>query len=366
MGGVPVGGADDGGNTARLEAVLKVVLQKLIGGGDGDGADLVQSQDGIPELVVALEHQHHPVAPLDAQGGEVVGRLAGSVLHILEGEAALGHVVCDVDHGKLVRALPGDGIHGVEGEVVALGVLEVEGLHAAVVALLRDDELPAEQMLVGLLLDQGLGGGPLLPLGGGHDHGEEHAVLAAHCDLAVGGGALEEDAVALVEDFLMLAHPDFHGALDDHVELLTGVGDGVDGLFLQLRVIFVSTPIRSCQLVLEHGGHVLDGDAVLRGGDGALAAAGDGVAGEAGAVALQQLRQLHAENQGALVHEGEGQVNGPGLIFQIALFGNVQQFCHGGGGIADDLPHLPDALGNIHQLAGGGLTVHNSLSFCGL
>ena len=315
---------------------------------------------------MALQHQHHPVPPLDAQGGEVVGGLAGGVLHILEGEAALGHIVRDVDHGQLVGTLPGDGVHGIEGEIITLGILEAQRLHAAVLPFLGNDELPAEQILVGLLLDEGLGGGPLLPLGGGHDHSQEHAVLTAHGDLAMGGGAFEEDAVPFVQDLLMLPHPDAHGALQHHVKLLAGVGDGVDGLFLQFGVVFVGTPIRSRQLVLEHGRHVLDGDAVLGGGDGALAAAGDGVAGQPGAVALQQLRQLHAEDQRALVHEGEGQVHGAGLILQIQLLRHLQKLCHGGGGVADDLPHLPDTLCNIHQLVDRSLTFHHSLSFWGI
>ena len=341
------------------------MLQQLVGGRDGDGADLMQRQDGIPELVVALQHQHDPVAPLDAQGRKVVGGLAGSVLHILEGEAALGHIVGDVDHGQLVGILSGDGIHSIEGEVVALGVAEVEHLQAAVLPFLGDDELPAQQGIVGLLLDQRLGRGPLLPLGGGHNHGQEHAVLAAHGDLAMGRGALEEDAVALVEDLLMLAHTDLHGALQDQVEFLTGVGNGMDGLGEKLGVIFVGAPVRRGHLVLEHGSHVLNGDAVLGGGDGALASAGNVIAGQAGAVALQQLGQFHAEGHGTLVHKGKGQVLFPGLILNILIFGNVQKLRHGGGGVTDDLAHLADTLGNAHQLIHTGLTCHRKLSFMG-
>ena len=65
---------------------------QLIGSGDGYSAQLVQSDHSGPELVMTLQHQHYLVALLDAQRGEVVGILVGHILHILEGETALGLV----------------------------------------------------------------------------------------------------------------------------------------------------------------------------------------------------------------------------------------------------------------------------------
>ena len=74
MGRIPVGGAEDGADPGGVEPIAEVVLLEQVGGGDGHGPQLVEAQDGEPELVVPLEHQHHPVPPLDAQGLEVVGR----------------------------------------------------------------------------------------------------------------------------------------------------------------------------------------------------------------------------------------------------------------------------------------------------
>ena len=55
MGGVAVGGAEDRGDPRGLEAVLKVVLEKLVDRRDRDGAELVQAEHRAPELPVALE-----------------------------------------------------------------------------------------------------------------------------------------------------------------------------------------------------------------------------------------------------------------------------------------------------------------------
>ena len=43
------------------------MLHKLIGSRNRNGADLVQTQNGKPELVMPLEHEHHAVAALHAE-----------------------------------------------------------------------------------------------------------------------------------------------------------------------------------------------------------------------------------------------------------------------------------------------------------
>lgn len=153
MGGVAVGGTDDGAHTGRLEAVGKVVRKQLVGRRDGDGAELVQAEDGEPELIVPLQDQHDAVAALDAEGGEVVGRLARAVLHVLEGEAALGHVVRHVQHGELVRAPSGDAVDDVEGKVEFVLMRKMELLETAVLVLHRLDEVRTQKLLGLDLLD---------------------------------------------------------------------------------------------------------------------------------------------------------------------------------------------------------------------
>ena len=73
LGGVAVRGADERLHAGGVEAVFEIMLLELVGGGDGDGAELVQGDHGEPELIVALEHQHDPVSPFDAQGGGPAG-----------------------------------------------------------------------------------------------------------------------------------------------------------------------------------------------------------------------------------------------------------------------------------------------------
>ena len=76
---------------------------------------------GLAAGVAAADDQH-AVAALDAQGTEIVDSLGGKTLHILEGEAALGHIVCDVDHCQFVGILPRQGIHCVKCKVIAVGI----------------------------------------------------------------------------------------------------------------------------------------------------------------------------------------------------------------------------------------------------
>src|SRR5699024_9141298 len=53
MGHVAVSGAEDGADTGSIEAVGEIMLLEKVGGGYSNGAQLVEAQDGKPELVVA-------------------------------------------------------------------------------------------------------------------------------------------------------------------------------------------------------------------------------------------------------------------------------------------------------------------------
>ena len=140
---------------------------------------------------------------------------------------------------------------------------------------------------------------------------------AIHGDHAVRRGALVEDAVALVEVFLVLADAHAHRALHDEVKFLAGVRRGVDGLALQLLGILIGDPIGRGQLLPEHCRHILNGDAVLAGRHRAHAPARHRVARELGRLALEQIRQLHAERQRALVHERKREIDRAGLIASV-------------------------------------------------
>ena len=345
------------------------MAEKLVGGGNGDGAQLVQAEDREPELVVPLEHEHDAVAAPDAEGGKVVCRLRGGVLDILEGEAPLGHVVCDMKHGKLLGRLAGDLVDNVKGKVEAVLVLEAQILEHAVCVLLGLDEFLAQQRLP-LGLDGGLGlfllrlheAGLLDGLVRRHDHGEEGAVLAVDGDHAVGRGAVVVDAVALVQDLLMLADAHTQGAGDDEVEFLAGVGGGVDGLILQLCGVLVGDPVGRRHLLAEQRRHVLDDDAVLHGGHEALVPAVHRVGGQPCAAALQELNGLDAHGHGGLVQEGEGQVHPAGLVLDVLRLGDAGAGRHLLGGKAHDVAQLPDTKRDLQKLIVCGLYVHRYFS----
>ena len=349
-GDVAVRGADDGGGAGGLEAVLEIVGEKLVRRGDRDGAQLVQAQDGEPELIVPLEHQHDPVALPDAEGGEVVCRLGRGVLDVLEGEAPLRKVIGDMEHGELLGRLAGDLVDDIEGEVEAVLILEMQVSETAFGVLGRLDELLAQQRLV-LGLKGGLGfrllarlheAGLLNVFIHRHNHGEEGAVLPVDGDHAVGGGAVIVDAVALVQDLLVVTHAHAEGSLDNKVELLTGVGRGMDRFALQLGRIRIGDPIRRGHLFAEERRHVLNDDTVLHGGDKALIPPVHGVRGQARAAALQELDRLDAHGHGGLVQKGEGQVDLAGFVGDVLFLGNARAGSHLRSGKTHDVAQLPD------------------------
>ena len=59
---VAVGGADYRRNAGGFEAVLKIVLLKLVCGGYRYRSELMKPQYRVPELVMPFKHQHYAVA----------------------------------------------------------------------------------------------------------------------------------------------------------------------------------------------------------------------------------------------------------------------------------------------------------------
>jgi len=140
-GDVAVGGADDGGDPRLLEAEDQVVLLELVGGGDGDGADLVQAEDRVPELVVPLEDEQHPVALADAEGEEERRRLVAERRHLAERQRApLARVVAPHE-GAAVGRLGAQAVDHVVGEVEARWAGEGEGVRVAGLVEVLDEVL---------------------------------------------------------------------------------------------------------------------------------------------------------------------------------------------------------------------------------
>ncbi len=88
---------------------------------------------------------------------------------------------------------------------------------------------------------------------------------------------------------------------------------------------------------------------------GAHAPARHRVARELGALAFEQIRQLHAERQCALVHERKREIDRALLIAVILLDADLGFLGHLRFAVADDLAHLADTLGNLHQRVGSRL-----------
>ena len=108
-----------------FEAVFKVVLKKLMGSRDCYCAELMERKNGEPELIVPLENHHNLVALFDAEALEVVCRPCRAVLHVPESEAALGLVLGNMEHCKLVRALCGNSVNNVIGKVELVLVFKI-------------------------------------------------------------------------------------------------------------------------------------------------------------------------------------------------------------------------------------------------
>ena len=344
---IAVGGAEDGLDLARLEAVGEVLFQELIGGGDGHRAQLVQAQHAEPVLVVPLQHQHHPVAPADAQGLEVVGGSCGFLLHVLEGEPPLGHVLGNVEHGHLVGLLGAQGVDDVEGEVELLLTLEGNARQDAALGGGVDEFAVNSRLLVGsppLGLGDLHGRGLLALTGGGvrQDEGVEGAVLAADGDHAVGGGGIIVDGVTGVQDLGPSADLDLHLAPDDDVALLALMGDQLDVLILGTGAVLHLHVQGQGDAVAEIGGQVVADHVVGLLDAPALALTGQVVAAQLGAPALQQVTHINAEAQGAAIEEGDAQIPGTGLAVHVFLDGQIRPSCHLLDGEAGDLTQLPD------------------------
>ena len=300
-GGVAVGGAEDGGDARRLKTVGEIVLVELIRRGDRDRAELMQTEDREPELVMTLEYEHHAVAALDAEGFEVVRALRGGALDVGVGEAALRLIAVEMDHGECVRLLASERVHHVECKVEAVLVHEVDLRQKPVFVRFRLDEILDHEAF--RLRNGDVAGMDRVVAArlAGHDHGEEHAVRAAYGDHAVRGGTVVEDAVTFLEHLGMRADLHLQASLQNEVKLLTGVLRAVDRRGLERLGILVADPVRLGELAAEHRREIGDLDAVLVRGLHRLSLARDRVGGQIGAVSFENIRDLNAVGESAFV-----------------------------------------------------------------
>ena len=85
---VIIAAADDSLYACCIVAVNDVVLGKHVGGRDGYGAQLVETEHGKPPLVVTLQNQHHLIIVTDTETLEVSSSLVALLLQVL---------VCETD-----------------------------------------------------------------------------------------------------------------------------------------------------------------------------------------------------------------------------------------------------------------------------
>ena len=112
-----IAAADDSFDSGLLASVNDVLGGEQEGGGNGDGSDFVQGEHRCPELMTALEDEHHHVAFSDAEALKEGCRAVALLFELSESVANLLVLVVGPEHGKLVGGLFCPSVHHVAGEI---------------------------------------------------------------------------------------------------------------------------------------------------------------------------------------------------------------------------------------------------------
>ena len=124
---------NDGFDVGRLAAVDDVFCRQQMGGGNGGGSDFVERDDGEPELVAALQYEHHHVATANAERCEKRCRLVTLALDVGKRELYLLALLVGPEQGGLVGACPF--VDYVVAEVEILWHVDLEVLHEILVGV---------------------------------------------------------------------------------------------------------------------------------------------------------------------------------------------------------------------------------------
>ena len=342
-----VGGAHDGRHAGRLKAVGNILFQQLVGRQDHHRAQLMQGVDNEPELVMPLEDEHHLIAFFDADGLKIVGGAAAFTLDIVESETAFGAVVGHMQERQLVRLPAGDGIHHIEGEIELIIVFIADTLQRAVLVLHRLNEVFIHAVLV--VAPAGASHRRRLAIamgdifGGVEHHGVKLAVLPAHSNHAMGRTRIVIDGIAWSQHLAMGAHLHLQVAADDQIKLLALMGGQRDFPALGGLIVLRHGVQRLSNAVFIGRGHVVIGHAMGLLNALSIPRPGQGVGGQRGAAALDQVGHIHAEGQGAAVQKGEVQVALARFAGQVFRRGNAGFFGHLGRAQALHLAQLSNA-----------------------
>ena len=320
-----------------------------------------------------LEHQHDPVALLDAQSREVVGAAVGAVHHVGKGEPSVAQVIAHVLHGQGVGLFLPHGVYQVEGEVELVGIPELNVGGRAVFVFGYGDEPAVDPFCLGFADPLGrlgrfhTGNGEFFHgcAGGVQNDGIEDTLLPFHGDHPMGGGGVIVDGVPGVEDLLVFPDLDLQGPFDDDVEFLPFVGGQLDVLPGGLFVIFHFHVQRFGDTVLEGGGHVVVGHPVGVVDLLPFALSGDGVSGQRGGLPFDDVGDVYAQRQRASVNERKVQIVQTRFAGDVFRFGDAGFGCHIGRGVSFNFPQFPDSCGHFLdlELQPGNLCLHRCVPF---
>ena len=108
-------------DVGSVATVHDIFLCQQVGGGDNDGAQLVQGHDAEPEFIAAFQNEHHHVAVSDAEALEIAGRHVGVTLHVGKGKLAVFAFIVGPKQGRFVGLFGSPGVYDVVAEVEVLG-----------------------------------------------------------------------------------------------------------------------------------------------------------------------------------------------------------------------------------------------------
>ena len=336
-----------------VEAIGQVVLHQLVRGRDRNRAQLVQTQDAEPELIVPAQDQHHAVSLFDAQRLEVVRGAAGIARNLPEAEPTLVSEAIQMQHRQLVRLLLRHLVHNVKGKVEVFGIVERKRRDQTLVVLLRRHEVLIDQLFGLLGGDDGIAHLQLLGFVAGKHHRAEQAVRAVHSDHAVRLGGIVVNAVALVQHLDVLTHLHLQRAGENQVEFLSAVARKMNRPRLLLGYILVSHKIRLGNLSLEQRRERTNFKPRLLRGDLAHALAGDGVACQAGGLALHQVGDFNAKLEGAFMDEREREIRLAFLVQAVHFRRHLGALRHFLLRVPGDFSQLADSSRHLVDFAAG-------------
>ena len=317
----------------------------------------MQTQNGKPELIVPLQNQHHPVAPVDAHGLEVIGSPGRLPLEVLESKATLGLILADVEHSQTVWLFCAQRIDHVIGKVKLLLVPEADLEQLALLIFHRGNEALIDPVLgiIGLGCNPGCGsnGCCLLPFTGcriAQNDGIESAILTFNGNHTVRNGGIIVNTVTGVENLGLTADLDAHMTADDNVTFLPLMGSQINVRILCTAAVRQLHIKRQRNAVAEVRSQVVAHHMVCLFDPLAFSPTGQCIGPQLGTVTFQQVAHVNTEAQSTAVKERNTQLPGTGFTLAIFFFGNAGALCHFSNGNAGDLPQFPDTGSGFPEL----------------